>query len=353
VPSGTVRLKVGGSIYSGWKRVAVSRSLEAGAGAFDLTVSQLFPTAPGSRPIRTGQRCEVSIDDDRLIAGYVDQVEVSLSATDRDVTYRGRDALADLIDSAPDLRPSEWFNVGLLELAKQLAEPFGVPVRSEVADLGPPFPRVSLNAGQHAFELIAEHARYRRVLPISDGLGGLVFVRAGTERARAKIVEGLNLKSGTSSDDSSGRYSEYIVKGQATNLGNLGKSAGKSAGRAEDSEITRHRPLLIVADQAATIELCQQRAEWEALNRSARATRATVTVVDWRDATGALWRLNTLVGFESPSLALSGEFLISSVVYELSSDGTTTTLTLDRPDAFTVAPEPDPQKSGVLRSLSQ
>ena len=70
----------------------------------------------------------------------------------------------------------------VLEVARELAAPFGIQVRADV-DVGEPLLKVALNPGQRAWELIEELCRYRALLPVSDGRGGLVLTRAGRARA--------------------------------------------------------------------------------------------------------------------------------------------------------------------------
>ncbi len=347
-----VQLVLGGRALEAWTSVRVTRSIESGAGVFELAASERHPGSPTARLIRPGEACAIRIDGEVLITGYVDEVEVTLEGSSHLISVRGRDAVADLIDCAPDVDPAEWANVDLLKLATELAKPFRINVRADV-DIGPPLQRVALSAGQRAWDLIEQAARFAKVLPISDGKGGLVFTRAGRARLASAIVEGENLLRARASYSDADRFSEYIVKGDSPDYdGLLGAKAGRAVGRAPDKLVTRHRPLLLVSDQAVDDAKCTARAQWESLTRAARAARAEVEVQGWRQASGALWPLNALVPLHSPSLGLSGEFLIASVTFTLDESGSITALQLMRPDAFTTAPAPEPKRVG-FDALSQ
>lgn len=341
-----VELVLSGRAFAGWKSLRVTRSIESGSGSFEFDVSERYALEPELRAIRPGEPAVIRIGTDTLITGYVDEVSVAIDGDSHGIAVRGRDRVADLIDCAPDIEPAaQWQNYSLLELAKLLAKPFGIAVRSNV-DLGARFELVAMSAGQRVWDLIEQQARYRQALAISDGLGGLLFTRAGTRRLGTSIVEGENMLRGTATYSDLERYSHYVVKGQGLDLGgNVGALAGKAVGRATDRKLVlakRHRPLLLVADKVVDSQRCIQRAQWEALTRAARGARAEVDVAGWREGGGELWPLNCLVGLRSPTLGLAEDFLIASVAYSLDEGGAITSLSLVRRDAFTLAPEPEP-----------
>lgn len=341
-----VRLVLGGLDYEGWTGVRITRSIESGSGVFDLELTERSPLHPAFRRILPGEACSVLVGDVPMITGYVDEVEFGIDRESHSIRARGRDKVSDLIDCAPDLDPSEWTNQSLLDLAKRLARPFGITVRAEVP-MGALFPRVAINAGETVWDLLEQLARYRQVLPISDGLGGVVFTRASASRLSTSLIEGQNILRASAQYSNVDRFSVYTVKGQSYDSGEDGdQSAGQaSSGPIRDTGIKRYRPLLIVANSAVDAQQCIERARWEALTRNARSARAKIDVQGWRDGAGALWAINTRVSLSSLSLGLSGEFLISEASYELSESGTTTSLSLLRPDAFTVSPEREPPEA--------
>jgi len=348
-----VKLLIDGDEYAGWKTARVTRSMEAGSGSFDLSVSELGVADSRRRKIRTGSACEVRIGRDRVVSGHVNEVSISLTGDSHSLTCRGRDAVGDLIDCAPDLRDptftgplplgvmrGEWRDISLLDLARVLAEPFGVTVTAAgsvsgtVAKL---FPKVALAPGQRVFELLEEKCRFRQVLPISDGLGGLLLTQAGAANVGIPLVEGQNVLRASATYSEADRFSYYVVKGQSFDQGESGEAAGEAAGLAEDPRVKRHRPLLIMAEQAVDTDACQQRACWEAMTRAGRAVRFQVDVIGWRQpGGGALWPVNRLVTFRSPTLGVDADFLITEVVYTLPSE--VTSLSLARRDAFAEAP---------------
>ena len=347
MPDAPLRLRVDGGDYAGWKTVRVERSIEAIVGAFELSVSERYPGQPQARPIRPGQSCEVWIGSERVISGYVDEVSVSFDATTHSISVRGRDKALDLIDSAPDLSPGSWMKVTVLELARILSEPFGVSVRAD-APVGLPFETVALTPGQKPWELIEERCRYRQLLPISDGAGGIVLTRAGSALSPVALVEGQNMLSASGEFSHAERFRDYTVKGQSTGGDEIGAELSIfPSGKARDPEIKRHRPLLVVPTSSVDPERCQQRASWEAIFRAARGDRVSVVVQGWQQPNERLWPVNARAQLRSPTLGIDGELLISSVTYLLDEQGSRTELSLVRPDAFTPPPDAEPPEMGL------
>lgn len=336
-----IELSVSGRIFGGWTAMTVTRSMESAVGTFTLSVSERWPSNPTQRPIRPGASAVVLLDGQTVITGFVDTVRIGLTGDSHTIQVRGRDAALDLVDSAPDLDPGEWSGLTVLEVAKALAEPFGIKVSADV-DVGAPFQKVALNPGQRAWELIEELCRYRALLPVSDGLGGLRLTRAGLGRAVTPLVEGGNILRASADFSWTDRYSDYVVKGQTQGSDEFfGDAAAAPVGHARDAEIKRHRPFLVIASSGVDEQQARDRARWEASVRAGRGARATITVQGWTQEDGSLWPVNSRVAVRSPTLGLDREMLISGVTNSLDEEGTLTRLSVVRPDAFELLAEPE------------
>lgn len=343
-------LEIAGTAYGGWTGVSVVRSIESLSGSFALRVSERWPGSPEARAIRPGNRGTIRIGSEAVISGYVDQVAISRSGLDHQISCQGRDAAGDLIDCSPDLSPGEWHGRTVLDIARELAAPFGISVRADVS-VGAPFAKVSLDPGASVWDLIDELSRYRALLPVSDGQGAIVFTRAGSARAAAALVEGENILEQSLSLSWEDRFSRYTVKGQAQGTDQLlGEAAAGAVGRASDAEVLRHRPKVIVAGKGITTEQAQQRASWESTVRAGRSSVATISVVGWRQGpneTGPLWPVNAIVDVRSATLGLAREMLITELEYTLDEGGRRTRMQLMRPDAFALLAEPEESNGGL------
>lgn len=339
-----VTLTINGAVYDGWENVRIHRTLEAAAGGFSLEVSgrERWPIAPGAAAV-------VKIDGDTVITGYVDVVDISLEKAAHTITVQGRDKTADLVDCAALNEPGEWTNSSLATIAAAIARPFGVTV---TATAGEAFPVFKLQPGEKAWEAIERACRMRGLLAITDGIGALVLIRPNGARGSTALVEGENVVAARANYSLADRFSQYVVKGQSAGGDDIfGEAAAAVQGKATDGGVKRYRPYIVLAETGASISQAEERARWEATVRAARGSKATVTVVGWRQGdAGPLWNVNRLVSCALPTLGIAGDMLISGVQFAQSLEGgTVAVLDLVRPDAF--LPEPVIEKAAPGDSI--
>lgn len=343
-------LTVNGAKYGGWKSIVVTRGIDAICGGFDLAVSDRYPSSFPSSVIREGDECAVHIDAAQIIKGYVDSRRISYDATTHTFGVTGRDKAADLVDSSAIIDKKWQFkNQSVLAIVKAIAGAYGIAVAlapGVVIDTQPK--QFSINPGESAFEAIDRICRIAAVLPVSDGNGGIFLTRGqAVARAATELVEGVNILSADASYDLSDRFYKYIVAGQHSGSDDLnGAEASAVEGIAYDRAVRPTRSLMVRAEGIVTRATAKKRAEWEASVRAARGGSVTVRVQGWQQQNGIVWPVNSLVKLRSPLLGIDSDMLISEASYSLDdSSGTTTTLTLKRPEAY--LPEPagdDPWK---------
>lgn len=345
-----VTLVVNGFEYAGWDSVRISRSLETAAAAFDVSVFDKWKEGEDPWPIFDFDEVRVYIGKDLLVVGYVDDVNLSLDGSSRGMSVSGRARTGDLVDSSATNRPGSFKGKKLEEIAQILAKPFGVNVTCDV-DTGDPIPNFALLPGEKVHEAISRAAIARNLVVTSGFDGGLMLMRSGDLRARDGIIEGQNLLSGSAKASSIDRYSDYIVEGQAA-----GQGKAKNAMRAtyHDAGVPRYRPLILPAEQKATVQNLQSRAEWEARARAAKGRSAEATVAGWRQSDGSLWEINRIVGAHSPALGLDDDLLIAETTFDLSpSSGQTVAMRLVRPDAYKSAVELRAGKDAIRQERMQ
>ena len=334
---GQVDLLASGRSHAGWQAVQVRLGMDQCAGMFSLQVSERWHGQDADRPIAAGERCELQIDGETVITGWVDEARQTIDASSHTVELTGRDATGDLVDCSAVRKAGQWRGLRIEQIAAELAAPFGVAVRADV-DTGRPLASFALQEGETVFEAIERAARIRALLLVSDGRGGLLITRAGSARVATPLVLGDNILQARVGMDLRDRYSSYVLKGQApgSDLFN-GTSASQVKALASDPGVRRHRPLIITNDAPDMAATLQQRALWEANVRAARSYDIELTVQGWRHA-GGLWRPNAVVPVVATALRLDADLLITHVMFSLDERGSTTTLRLTREDAYTVLP---------------
>lgn len=334
-PSGIAELKVDGVYYGGWKTVRVTRSIEQLAGTFDLEVTERWPGQPAASPIKPGQQGQLFLDGEPVITGYVDTVVADYDATKHTIRVTGRDKTGDLVDCSAVYKTGQWHNVKIDQLARDLLKPYDIKVVIE-SDTGSAFSSFNIQEGETVFECLERAARMKALLLTSNPEGDLVITRAGNRRLEHGLVEGKNIKGARGEFSWKERFSSYTVKGHGR-LGADGDSLHASpSGKSTDEIITRHRPLIVVAESHSHNASLRDRAEWERNVRRGRSARGSITVQGWKNPAGTVWQPNTLVPVTSPMLWLdNAEMLIVGCTWTLDDNGgSLTELAIAKPEAF-------------------
>jgi len=341
--SGIGELRLGGRYYGGWTKLSVTRSIEQIAGSFDLEVTERWAGQATARAIVPGEACEVLLDGETVIDGYIDDVLPEYDAENHTVRIAGRDKTGDLVDCSAVYKTGQWHSVTLDTLARDLIAPFGIGLVIDT-EVGAAFSSYSIQEGETVFECLERAARMKAVLLVSDAQGNLVITRAGDQVVGVQLVEGQNILAASGQFGWKDRYSTYTVKGQVKADDDFfGENAAQPKGVAIDDTINRYRPLVVLAEEHGHGATLKDRAEWERSVRMGRGNRGAVTVQGWRRPDGALWQPNTLVPVRSPMLSLDAPMLIVGCTWRLDERGTTTQLTIARRESFVLV-------SGVARS---
>lgn len=334
-----VRLKVGGTLYGGWKEIRIQRSMEQIAGKFDLAVTERWEESSEPRPIRPGEECQVLIDDEPVITGYVDDVEIGYDANSHTVAVSGRDRTGDLVDCSGVYKSqSQWYGRTILDVANILCKPFGIAVSADV-DVGPKFISLTANQGDTAFDMLSAAAQLRAVMLISDGLGGLLITRASDESIPASLSLSENIVACSANFTGKDRYSKYTVK--ADKVGSDNDWGDAPWGEADDVHVQRYRPLIIVSEKPSDHATCRRIAEWERNVRFGKSQRISYTVQGWHYAPGKPWPINRRVVVDDKFLGASTARLITGVTFIADSSGVRAELMLMWPEAMDLVALPE------------
>ena len=349
-------LVVGGKRYGGWKSIRVTRSIESLVGSFALDVSDRW--GPDDLwPVAEGDACRVEIDGQLVVDGYIDKRSLKGSATERSLSYSGRDRAADLVDCSLLVEDGaiigkkghKWTyrNLDIAQFAAAIAAPHGIKVSVQAGLVLKKDPLLVAHPGETGFEAIKRAAGSTGVLVVSDGAGGIMITRAGTERAYS-LVEGVNIKEAEIDYDASDRFHRYLISSQPPGSDDASGEATRVQAEATDADVLRtNRILLIRPDKGMDTATARRRADWEARIRAAKAATAMVTVQGWEQPNGSLWPLNAITRLFAPRLiGIDGDMLISQVEFTVGESGQITQLHLVRPDAFTPEPQNVPVVSG-------
>lgn len=346
-----ITLWVNGAIYGGWTSAQVTRSLRTVAADFEVELTEKWNGQTTNWRIQRGDAVTMALDGDVVLTGWVDDFAPSLAAETHGVRVSGRSKTGDLVDCAAIVSGGEFKGYTLAAIARALCHPFGIAVVA--GDTGAPFADVQIQPGESCFDVIERLCRLRGFLACDNAGGALVLTRAGADGfGRAgPLVEGRNIVAANGKLSFASRFSTYIVRGQqAGSVDISGPQASQPEAQVKDAAVTRYRPKLIIAEAPGGLADMAQRARWQQRTDAAEGTQASVTVTDWRDATGALWTVGDLCAVDSPSLGLADDLLIVETTFTQNEQGTQTALQLMPPDALTPEPVPATKAAGGTSS---
>jgi len=331
-----VSLKVDGQKLTGWTDVSIKRSVDTVAGSFKFSVVDIW--RGDAIYLEPQMEVDVYIGDDHIIRGYLEERDISIGTESNSISLSGRCRTGDLVDCSILDAPGSWKEIDPLKLITTICDPFDIKVIRK-ADLGEKLQDFSINGGESVYEAITRICENRAILPISDAKGNLVLTTIGDARASDKLIYEYNIISAQLSQNYKDRFSHVLVKGQQGNKGN-GWDKGTTGifGKAEDENVDRWRPKIIVPGSGLTNEGAKTRAAWETQIRAGRSSTIQVNIAGWRQYTQELWRENLIVFVVIPHLGVEGDMLVKDVEYTLNSTGRSLSMGLVLPEIY--APEP-------------
>lgn len=334
-----VSLHIAGQRFDGWKEIVVQRSLETLSGSFSLAMTDRWAGQPSRWNIEAGQACKVLIGNDLVLTGYIDRATYTVTGSRRSISISGRDLTADLIDCSADFRPGSWTGRRLEQIVADLIKPFGLTSRA-LAPTGAVFAKFAVQPGEAVFDTISRLCRQRGLLAITNPAGELLLTRPGKTAAGYSLELPGNIEEISFDNDAAERFSDYVLKGYGPG-GDAAVSRPKAT--ATDGGISRHRPLVIINDELSSVAGLTERAKWEASVRAARGQQVQVLVSGWRAPGGALYDIDQLVSVYAPLAGVDNSLLVSGVAYSLGPQGSRTSLTCVRKEAFSLEPIADPR----------
>jgi prophage tail gpP-like protein len=325
-----VILKVNGMNYHGWIAIEIRESIRSLAGMFNLTVSDSWLAKRKPWFIVPGDYCELYIGKDQMITGYLDDLDYSVNANSREISFSGRDKTGDLVDCSVEGQ-FQWANLKLEALLNKICSPFGVKVINN-AGINPDVKQFNCNPGDSPHDAIDELSKKYGFIASSNSEGNLVIVKVGDIRAVDALVEGVNFLDGSIKIDHKDRFSKYILKGKAA--GSDESDGLHVSSIALDDGIKRYRPKVITTTSDSHETNLDKRSQWEKNLRESKSTAGSVSLKGWRQSNGSLWKKNMLVPFKSSYLGLDTEFLVGDITYTLNDQGRRVSMDLLRKEVF-------------------
>lgn len=354
----SILLECNGNIFSGWESVSFSHSLDELSRSFYLEIND--ETGGFDSKIKEESECTLSAIDktgglatlDNMLQDRVELFKCIVFETDTGIesggysySVSGNGRLIDLVECSVIVPSSTWKRAKVSKIIKDICGPFGVKVDSSGLREDSYVENFTINAGDTAFVPIERLCRFAGVIPFeeTDGTLRLVTIDDVSERAAVPLVVGKNIISVSRNRSIRERRSEITGKSLTSGNGKRwNKNNLKIVASVVDEEVTRYRPMILVAESKKDKKSLQQRVNWEAQIRAGRSNEYTVEVADiFQRNNGKIvgtWKVGTLVDLIVDKWNLSQEFLISAIDFSMSNAGRRTTLTLRNKNTY----RPDP-----------
>lgn len=348
-----LRLLINELEVSAWDEVSVDSDIETPADAWSLTVFTAQSLPPEVAPL---QSVALWVDDEQVLAGVVDRVQVSVSRQGRRITLSGRDLAGQLLDCSVELFAGRKMSikeiVGKFVLSGPLGLLFhhvtvsGVDFQAELSVVEP---------GESVWVAVAKAAeaggQYVWMDPDGTLRVGNPFVQAGPVVALGLYTNGQSnaVLSAEYEADGSELFSEIHILGQDNDSGrsfsakksNVLKSRRVLADErkaaydgAAGQELPFKRLRIAIDGQADSQADAEKLAAKALADANLRAYTLTLEVPGWTMPHGPVWRPGARVRFDSdvlPAVA-SGEWVVMGRTLRLSrSSGQVTRLKLKRP----------------------
>ena len=331
VVTDVVTVFANGSIFEGWEDLQVTRELNTAASDFSFQATDKWRTSGTSWRLQPGDKIHIHVGTQSFFTGYVEKMDCSIAAEKRTFTISGRSKTGDLVDCSAI--GSQFSGLTLREIAVKLCQPFNVKAVMK-ANPDKVFDTITIQQGETVFSVLEKLAKQCKVLMYASYDGNLVFAPQGEARTSSGLVQGVNLLSGKASYDNSNRFSEYIVKAQDLSFLGSAKQSTQSTGSVRDFGVTRYRPLVLVSEQSADGAGSENRANYEAKIRAAKALEVEVEVQGWFQSDFTPWEINRLVRVDAGFLGVRRQMLIKKIVLNKNNSGTTSNMNLIRADAY-------------------
>ncbi len=291
-----ITLSVQGVEYKHWKAITITKSLMQFAGSFSLTVSNRFSDKNEDWKVYLDQKCTVKLGEEQVIEGYIDEIPISYNQKSFNIVFNGRDKTADLVDCSYDILqyPGEFLNQTALNIIKKLCNPFGINVaikEQTTIKIGQTFisedlvtiiKKYKVNAGAPVFEEINKICQKFAVLPVSFGDGKLTLIRAGTDKTKDGLEDGVNIKAASYNQSNRNRFGKYQVLGQKQQKNKWTQEVStKIEASFFDNHIRPARTLVIRDSSLRDNGAAKARAAWEMRIRAGQSRPLVVVVQDW------------------------------------------------------------------------
>lgn len=367
-------LEVNGIPYRNFVSGTVFKTLDKISGVYSFnTVTDDFKNFS----IRLGDRVRVLVkgrtNEFSVLNGFMEAMQSSYTNDSNNLELSGRDKTCDVVDSS--LIKNQSFDKNATVSLKRLIEkPLeengllfsssnkeGIKLIENATTSMFKFDKIDSNKGQNIEDYIQKYCNQKNAiltvsrdgdLVITDGdfmrnqLVNIRLVHKNTDINNPLATRQNNILEATATFNHRKRFNTYFVQAQMNpqqlNLARLGltnKNIINQSGSFEDTEIRDTRFSYIDYESSQTSPQARELAEWHYSFAIAQGFTYQCIVHGFfiDDTQTEIWETGKCVEVEDDVMNINGKFIIKSVRFTFSIEGSLTELTLVSPDSYKVS----------------
>jgi prophage tail gpP-like protein len=328
-----ITVEVGGQSYSTWESVSVEAGAAKAVRRCEIIAAEPNQAISAAWVFQPGAQITVRAGGDAMLTGYVDDYCPEFDGESHIAAIYARSKAKDIVDSSAVHQSGEWLNKKFTDIAKDLLQPFGLQLTTDLSNLQP-IPVWRLAPGSSVFEELEVLARQAGALLIGTADGNIKLTKADNfQMGGGYLMEGVNIKHASAKLSEKHKHDKVHARGQKS------KGSGSQSLRLEfiapDSTVQRYRPKIVIVEGDTDQQRVQQRAQWQVARDAGWCTTAEITVMGWRDGDGNLWDPEKLYYVESQKLKIAQMMALQHVHFRQNSgDGTIAELSMVDPKAL-------------------
>jgi prophage tail gpP-like protein len=331
-------LEVEGINYEGFTDIGVNGALENFSSSFSFSTT-VKENSLGviQNNLKLGQQARVFIDENLVITGYIESLDISYSAGSHSINVSGRDIGGDLIDSS--IRQKSYIQRDFFKLVNLVLvdNGYSIKVINNVGTLTlEPTETIKTEQGDSVFDFLDRYAKKLQVLLKISPNGDLEIIREDDEVVKNFLINDFtqnnNILSASLNLSTVNRFNLIEVYSQDNNKTHT-KTGISQKGTATDSNIRATRRKVITMNTASQSKSLIALAEWNINLRRAKGSRYSCKVVGFYSGKD-IWQPNKLVNIVDYTAQVKGNFLIQGVKFSQSLQGSFTTLDIVERGAF-------------------
>ncbi|WP_323114343.1 phage baseplate assembly protein [Pseudomonas guariconensis] len=316
----SISLAIGGVAHSEWDGWSVESDLLTPADAFEM---ELYTKNTVQLPsvLVEGAPCTLTLGDDRVLTGQIDDVEHDISRNGVFIRINGRDRAAALVDcSSPFVSMRE---VSLQQILEQVVKPLGIDQVEIRADNAKARRRVQIEPGQTGWEALLQVASENGLWPWVEPSGLLVVGGPDYTTAPVGVLilrrdgNGNNVERLSVRRSIAGRFSQITVLGQHGQYDNDGYDTTRSHLRSsvQDEVLARRgifRPKVVIDSSCENGDSATIRARKVLADSRLEGFEIRAVVAGYRAANGQVWTPGQRVIVRSEPHGIDGVYFLMS-----------------------------------------